>query len=303
MPLKHALYFSKNLPIKNNSAACERVFSMIDKLTRNNYYVTFIAPSNKQKKDLVMYSNVRLIVIDPNDQEAMRNVFRGFKSIPEYAIFDTFVAEEFYSHYVYKTFPATLRILDTQDLHSLRKCREDKYNQCIKEQNTIKDLRDILKEKPDPSQSIFARELSSIYRSDLAILVSDYERLLLQDRFNVYHTLTSRFTYAEDSYKERNCKLTEDEFSKRKNFVWLGNFMHPPNVASLRYLLNQVWPQVRRELPKAELHIYGSNFSKDFEDIEKHPNVKKKNLMKDIAELSKYRCMLAPLVYGAGIKG
>lgn len=48
------------------------------------------------------------------------------KTAPELVIFDSFIAEEYFSHYVYKHFPRAMRVLDTQDLHSLRRARQSR---------------------------------------------------------------------------------------------------------------------------------------------------------------------------------
>jgi polysaccharide biosynthesis protein PslH len=37
----------------------------------------------------------------------------------------------------------------------------------------------------------------------------------------------------------------------------VGNFHHPPNVDGLRWLIDEVWPQVRARAPIAELHVAG----------------------------------------------
>ena len=46
---------------------------------------------------------------------------------PSISIFDTFISEEYYSHHVAKYHNNCIRIVDTQDLHSLRDVREKLY--------------------------------------------------------------------------------------------------------------------------------------------------------------------------------
>lgn len=54
----------------------------------------------------------------------MQLIKKNNKKSPELVIFDSFIAEEYFSHYMYKYFPGAVRVLDTQDLHFLRKLRE-----------------------------------------------------------------------------------------------------------------------------------------------------------------------------------
>jgi len=91
-------------------------------------------------------------------------------------------------------------------------------------------------------------------------------------------------------------------FQRRKDFVWIGNFGHPPNLDAAKWIVKDLWPQISKNLPGAELHLYGANFSKEITEMET-ASVKCKGLMKSLTSLEKYRVMLSPLRFGAGIKG
>ncbi len=55
-------------------------------------------------------------------------------------------------------------------------------------------------------------------------------------------------------------------FAARSHFMMIGNFKHPPNMDSVEWACQEVWPLVRSALassgggagPPPELHIYGS---------------------------------------------
>ena len=57
----------------------------------------------------------------------MQTLFKKQKH-PSISIFDTFIAEEYYSHYVQQYVPLSLKVLDTQDLHSVRQKRSVIYD-------------------------------------------------------------------------------------------------------------------------------------------------------------------------------
>ena len=61
-------------------------------------------------------------------------------------------------------------------------------------------------------------------------------------------------------------------FDSRQNFVWIGNFNHPPNIDAANVLVKEIWPRLRKRLPTAELHLYGSNFRKEFSGLEHEGN-------------------------------
>jgi hypothetical protein len=68
--------------------------------------------------------------------------------------------------------------------------------------------------------------------------------------------------------------------------------------------LQDIWPRIAAHLPEAELHIYGSNYQKEFSGLERLGlRIRSCGLMDSINRLARYRVMLAPMRFGAGIKG
>lgn len=65
------------------------------------------------------------------------------------------------------------------------------------------------------------------------IVSSDFEQKFLEERFGIKHIIVMPFMYNckdELNQIEKNKKFIEKNFFKiRKNFVWIGNFVHFPN--------------------------------------------------------------------------
>ena len=85
----------------------------------------------------------------------------------------------------------------------------------------------------------------------------------------------------------------------------IGNFKHQPNLDALKYLHSHIWPIIRKELPQAELNIYGAYAP---EAVEQLHNPATGFLIKGwIADKKEAfiqsRICLAPLRFGAGQKG
>jgi hypothetical protein len=81
---------------------------------------------------------------------------------------------------------------------------------------------------------------------------------------------------------------------------------HRPNIDAVRVLLEQIWPMVRRMGCTEELHIYGSDFPQEMYRIKhqlKDMGVRLMGQLTDTEEIGKYIAMLAPLRFGAGVKG
>src|SRR5690606_1820186 len=81
-----------------------------------------------------------------------------------------FVMEEQFGWRIEKNSPNTVQILDTQDLHFLRRARQKAIENSTPLQLETDDL---------------WRELGSIYRCDLTLILSDYEKSLLETEFQV----------------------------------------------------------------------------------------------------------------------
>jgi glycosyltransferase involved in cell wall biosynthesis len=95
------------------------------------------------------------------------------------------------------------------------------------------------------------------------------------------------------------------KFEARQHFITIGNFLHEPNYNSVLYLKEIIWPLIKTQLPKAELHIYGAYASQKVTQLH---NKKEGFLIKGFAEdvnevMQQAKVCLAPLRFGAGLKG
>src|SRR5581483_7371216 len=81
------------------------------------------------------------------------------------------------------------------------------------------------------------------------------------------------------------------------------NFQHPPNCDALEYYLRHVHPGIRRRLPDAVLTVIGANVPASLEKLA-DDGVKFVGAQQNIrAHFAAARLSVAPLRYGAGIKG
>jgi glycosyltransferase involved in cell wall biosynthesis len=259
---------------------------------------------------------------------------------PDIVVFDTFVKEEQFGFRVKNMFPDAIRVLDTQDLHFLRRQRQILVQQLDQAVSGGIDTAALQKEIMFPSFSkesesfdLVMRELSSIHRSDVCWLVSPIERKLLEG-FGVSKDKTSLVSFAYPNYPLRKSKplkkkakikdpvinpifeLAKDSnqvsFGQRRNFAFIGGFRHKPNEDAVFFLKNHIWEHIQKlfkthAIPVPELHIYGSYpTEKQFQLSDPSSGFLVKGFLneKKLYEcLSSYRASLAPLRFGAGVKG
>ena len=94
-------------------------------------------------------------------------------------------------------------------------------------------------------------------------------------------------------------------FKDRSHFITIGNFLHEPNYNSVLYLKETIWPLIRKKLPEAEMHIYGSYASQKVNQLH---NEKEGFLIKGFADdvnevVQQAKVCIAPIRFGAGLKG
>lgn len=208
---------------------------------------------------------------------------------PTHVVFDRYIVEEQFGWRVRESCPNALRILDTEDLHSLRVSRQ------LAQKESKEWSVDYWK-----AQDIAKREMASIYRSDLSILISKVEMALLLEEFQIPESLLVYLPFLP-----RALKSIPLEYQERLDFIFIGNGMHAPNRDAVIFLKEAIWPLIVREIPKAKLHIYGAYLPQQI--LEFH-QPKQGFIIHGKADhayevLGSARVNLAPLRYGAGIKG
>ncbi|OQR94313.1 hypothetical protein THRCLA_08195 [Thraustotheca clavata] len=291
-------------PERTSSAAGVRTTEMIEMAQEEGWNIICISPCRlNNHTELLTASGVTCIQLDPNTSQVEEFLKENRVDV---ILFDRFISEEMYAWKFFHHAPNATRILDLQDVHFLRKAREHL----------------VLKEKVDFTATLNAdinvdavmpnalRELASIYRSDITLYVSEFEKDLLQGRFGISQHQLKALDYILPTNFHSTITLDNQDqqsFEDRKHIAVVGSFKHPPNVDGLKWLTTHVWPQARKALNEdVELHIYGSYATaKDYKlfDAPKS-NVHLVGFCDDVHQtLAKYRLSLAPLRFGAGIKG
>ncbi|MBC7693660.1 MAG: glycosyltransferase [Methylotenera sp.] len=269
--------------------------ALIEIYLSHGWTVTFACPSKESEhSEKLSQMGVAVRTVQPNDP-----AFDSWISelLPDYVIFDRFVTEEQFGWRVQEHSPESVRVLDTIDLHFLRRGRMD----ALKAGASLEAIATAAIEL-DTEDSL--REIASVYRCDLTLMISDFELQLLVTRFQVPASLLelNRFAYSAEKFQSF---VNLGDPSEKKNFVMIGNFRHPPNKDAVFWMHQEIWPLIRKALPAAEVHIYGAYPSKDVMQLDNpKTGFRVKGWATDQFEtLRAYRINLAPLRYGAGIKG
>lgn len=287
-----ALFVCSVWPEPTSSAAGTRTVQLIQLLLSKGWEVLVVSPCQDNSFRLRLNEYGAKTKQIPVNSELFDLFLREIS--PEIIFFDRFMVEEQFGWRARAVLPDAIRILDTIDLHLLRRSRMDKVSRGdLSMQVSIEDLR----------SDDCLRELAAIYRSDVTLVVSDFEKHLLEKVADVPKQLCELLPFY--------CEPLEStlRFEERENFAFIGNFNHQPNRDAFNILVDGLWQKISESCkasgPSVELHVYGSYIP---DSLPKARLREQRILILGHAEdskatLSKYRVNLAPLRFGAGIKG
>ena len=177
--------------------------------------------------------------------------------------------------------PRARLIFDTVDLHYLR------------EQRAAELARD--PELARIAGETKARELRLVRVSDVTLVVSPVEQSLLRRE-----APSARVEVLSNVHQAPG---RHPGFAERKDLMFVGGFQHPPNVDAVRWFAHAIWPLVAKALPEVRCHVIGSRVPEEIAVL-----ADQRLLVHGfVPELEPYlegcRISVAPLRYGAGVKG
>ncbi len=303
-PATQVLVIGYVWPEPRSSAAGGHMMQILQSFLDRGWAITFSSPATigEHKADLPALGITECAI------ELNNSSFDDFirELAPDIVLFDRFMMEEQFGWRVEQCCPGALRVLETSDLQSLRDARHQRLKDHLKADPDADDFNALFSPALQQTFQLMAdtdlakREIAAIYRCDISLMISDVEIRLLTEHFNVPAALLHW------------CPLMLEPpaqafvgFEERAHFLSIGNFRHAPNWDAVLWMKNCLWPLIRQQLPGAQLHIYGAytppkatalhNPAQGFHVM---------NWAEDALQvMSAARICLAPLRFGAGIKG
>jgi glycosyltransferase involved in cell wall biosynthesis len=195
----------------------------------------------------------------------------------------------FCRHYIAARYLADIRkwapqakiVFDTVDLHYLREQRLAQL--------------DGSKALLESAEATRQQELGVIAGSDLTLVVSSAEQELLAKELP--SAAVDIVTIIHET------RQAAQKFGDRTGLLFVGGFRHPPNVDAVTWFVGEVWPLVQKKEPEMTLTIVGSNMPNTIRELVA-PNVVVAGFVENMDPLlDATRISVAPLRYGAGVKG
>lgn len=288
--MKHHVFILGSVWVEpNSSAAGSRMLQLITSFLSQGWCVTFGTVSHKNPNSIDLsklgVQEVRLELNSASFDEFIIDLK------PTIVVFDRFITEEQFGWRVAEYCPKTLRVLDTEDLHCLRKTRHEALKKGIEFSNET-----LL------NSEISKREIAAIYRCDISLIISTFEMKLLKEVFKIDKSLLYHLPFLFDKIDQNN---SWKPFDERQHFISIGNFLHAPNLDATIQLKKYIWKEIRKRLPSTQLHIHGAYPT---QQVLEFTNANEGFFVHGFVEdafqvLENSRVLLAPLRFGAGIKG
>jgi len=278
-------------PEPNSSAAGGRMVQLISIFKNQGFDITFASPAMDSDYMVDLNSlgvNKKSIALNCSSFDVFVKELN-----PTIVLFDRFMIEEQFGWRVAENCPDALRLLDTEDLHCLRLSRQKAFKE-----NRPFSMDDLLVEE------VAKREIASILRCDVSLMISEYEMEVLKTVFKIDSNILYYLPLLLEPIKESTIQNLPS-FEERNNFVFIGNFLHEPNWNAVQFLKETIWPLIRKQMPEAVLQIYGAYPSQKV--LQLHQSKQGFHIMGRANDAHKVvrnaRVVLASLRFGAGIKG
>jgi len=169
------------------------------------------------------------------------------------------------------------------DLHFLRMRREQK----------VAKRKDIFKKD---IQEIYNMEKFAIENSNTSLFFSGDEVKIIQDEFKKGNPRVISWIQKENA----QCSSSDSG-----GIVFLGGFQHTPNVDAVKWLYEEIAPELYKMISEVQFEILGSKMTPEIQKMN-DDNFNCIGFVDD-DELERHLCnaklFVAPLRYGAGFKG
>jgi GT2 family glycosyltransferase/glycosyltransferase involved in cell wall biosynthesis len=273
------------IPMADVSAGERATVGLISDLRALGYDVTFLpndlAPSPRYESEL-RAKGVTVVTRAHGYESPVDYLSQQGHSFGLFYLIRLEVAEAVLKK-VREVAPGARVIFHSPDLCSLREAREAELENSEAARTRAAQTR--------------ARELEVMRQVDHVVVVSDAEVIFLQA-----HLLDPPISVFPALY----APIVADPapYEGRQNLFFLGGFSHTPNIDAVQWFAEEIWPLVRPRLPGAEFHIVGAEAPTSIHELDAIPGIKVAGYVADLDPiLSTMRMGVAPLRFGAGIKG
>ena len=278
----HILYVDHYIPEIDKDAGSQTAFFTISVLSYMGHKVTFW-PENLHKSE-------------PYLTELQQ---RGIEVIYGHQNFEKFLKERghIFSIAILCRPHIAINFIDALKQHAPY-CKiiyeaSDLYHVALQRESTIKQM----KNKQIEAEKIKSLELYLMNKSNLIFFRTKKDCLTVLEQNKSYNVAALHLPPIYDGEIK--------SFDERNDLLYVGGFQHPPNADAVEYFITAIFPKILQKSPSIKFKIVGSKIPKKIKKLcSKSKNCEVLGYVMDLSKvLNDCRVMVAPLRYGAGVKG
>ncbi|MDH6159389.1 MULTISPECIES: glycosyltransferase [unclassified Janthinobacterium] len=283
MAQRRVLVLEHCTPTPDQDAGSVSVFNILLLLRNMGYQVTFIPEDNflYMPDYTTLLQRVGIEVLyHPYQSSVEQHLIESGSRYDLAFLFRPAVVQK-HLQAVRKYAPQAKVLFYTHDLHYLRMLRE-----AALQNNSDKKIAALEMKKI---------ELAAMRAVDASILVSPTEMEMLRTDLpdQKLHVLPLIL----------DIPGTDIPFSQRNDIVFVGGFQHPPNIDAVQHFVAEVMPRLRPLLPGIRFFIVGSKPTAEIHALAADDVIISGFIPDLTSYLNRMRVAVAPLRYGAGVKG
>jgi glycosyltransferase involved in cell wall biosynthesis len=278
-----ALVIDDRLPRADRDAGSNAVLSHVRSLQRLGYQVTFVPAGdlNPIASDRAAIEKIGVSCCCLPYYGSVEEVLRRQAGEFDVVYLHRVTSASKYGELVATHFPKARRIYSVADLHHVRLLR----------QAAVEDRPELVA----LGKRLRLAELTAAAFSSAVVTHSESETKLLRSLVPGASVFTVPW-----SVKPLPTKVP---FSQRKGFAFIGGFGHAPNQDAVRWLIKDIMPLVRSRDPSIRCYLVGSDMPEQFREIATD-GIEPVGHVENLSEIfDRVRLTVAPLAYGAGLKG
>jgi GT2 family glycosyltransferase len=140
------------------------------------------------------------------------------------------------------------------------------------------------------------RELELFASADCSVVVTEAEKTIIESQLPLNNIIVYPYTI--------DVRRSQRPYDERRHLCFVGGYGHDPNIDAVIYFVREIWPQVKPRLqPDAKFFIVGPNAPDKVQKLASEDVIVTGHVPQLDDLLDDCRILVAPLRYGAGIKG
>jgi len=282
--IKSILFIDDEIPAPDQDSGSNRIFQIMLLVKSLGYHVVFMPVTGIKREgyfEQMVYAGFEVLYQFPNRKGMIKILLKKMPEIEVAWLCKPHNNEQF--KFIFDANKNCKWIYDTIDLHFLRMQREAD----LSKSETIMQEADATKEL----------EINIAKQADVTLAITDDEKIILKKEG------IQNVAIIPNIHQLRIDRNAENSCAERDGLLFIGGYLHKPNIDAAIWLVKEIMPIVWKSIPTLKVTLLGSNPTNEVLKLQSECV----NVPGYIHDVSSYfnnsKIFVAPLRFGAGMKG